>query len=184
MLIVLGIIAFGQMFSYRIRLDNAAREGARTGVVGATDAVIIQKIQNRLNSLPGITTSCGTAPVGSSPTPGSACMSVAILPNTCAARTNGVDLVVTIRYEAYVTVPVIGFASFYVTGYTAQGGGVNTPCNDDGSDDHAEDPPGPGTISGHFITDLVPNAGGESGGASGEACDFDSLNICTAVMTK
>lgn len=112
MLIVLGIIAFGQLFSYKIRLDNAAREGARVGAVGRTKAQIDTIVRNRAN-VPG----SGNANCS----PGNECLVVAVMPDDGSAqpgpnctgtnsnRTIGQDLVVTVRYDAYITVPVIGF---------------------------------------------------------------------------
>jgi len=79
------------------------------------------------------------------------------------------------------TVPVIGFGSFYVTGYTSQG--VDTPCGDvtgPDADDYSINPPPAGNISGHFITTVGPN----TGGAGPEACDFTTINKCVAVLVK
>ncbi len=81
------------------------------------------------------------------------------------------------------TVPVIRFASFYVTGYTSQGGGVNTPCKDvtgPDADDYSINPPPAGNISGHFIKTVKPNVGG----TETDACDFTTLDICAAVLVK
>jgi len=81
------------------------------------------------------------------------------------------------------TVPVIGFASFYITGYTNEGGGVNTPCANitgTGADAYAINPPPPGHIAGHYFKQLNPN----TGGSGTETCDFDSVNQCAAVLVK
>jgi len=80
------------------------------------------------------------------------------------------------------TVPVIGFASFYITGYTGEGG-VKTPCADltgDDADDYAINPPPKGHIAGHFVTAVQPN----TGGAGTEECDFDAIYSCIAVLVK
>jgi len=114
MLVILGIIAFGQLFSYRIRMDSAAREAARFGIVGRDDTYLLTVIRNRLNTMPGVNNVCGTSPAGQ------ACMFVTFLPATCAARTVGADFVVTIRYDAYITVPVIGFFMSPKTLYARQ----------------------------------------------------------------
>jgi hypothetical protein len=67
------------------------------------------------------------------------------------------------------TVPVTGFASFYVTGWD---GGA---CQNAG-----DDPAGQGAIVGHYIKniDTLSSGGGE------EFCDFDSFGSCVAVFTR
>jgi Flp pilus assembly protein TadG len=99
MLVVLAIIAFGQLFSYKMRLDSAARDGARRGTTGGTKADIEAVVRNRAN-VPGNTNStCGSQP----------CLRVAVLPDdNNASRTVGGDLVVTVRYDAYINVPLFG----------------------------------------------------------------------------
>jgi hypothetical protein len=76
------------------------------------------------------------------------------------------------------TVPVTNFATFYVTGWTAQGQGFANPCEGDGDD------PVPGGdagyIVGHFIKYVFAL---NSGGGSGELCDFTSFGSCVAVLT-
>ncbi len=68
------------------------------------------------------------------------------------------------------TVPVTGFATFYVTGWD------NGACQGDG-----DDPAGQGALVGHFIKyiDTLNNGGGGE-----EFCDFDSLGSCVAVFTR
>lgn len=81
------------------------------------------------------------------------------------------------------TVPIIKIGRFYITGYTAQGGGVNTPCaglTGPDADDYSVNPPPAGNISGHFIKGVDPNAGG--GGT--ETCDFTEVGNCVAVLVK
>ncbi|MEY2569986.1 MAG: hypothetical protein QOE63_336, partial [Acidimicrobiaceae bacterium] len=81
------------------------------------------------------------------------------------------------------TVPVIGFASFYITGYTNEGNGVKTPCDavvGARADEYSINPPPKGNISGHYFKDLSPN----TGGASNEVCDFNSIAQCVAVLVK
>ena len=46
------------------------------------------------------------------------------------------------------TVPITGFATFYVTGWNSQGGGFENPCQTDGTDDPAS---AEGEIVGHYI---------------------------------
>jgi hypothetical protein len=68
------------------------------------------------------------------------------------------------------TVPVTGFATFYVTGWH------NGACQGDG-----DDPAGNGEIVGHYIKyiDTLNNGGGGE-----ESCDFDSFGSCVAVFTR
>jgi hypothetical protein len=77
------------------------------------------------------------------------------------------------------TVPVSNFGAFYITGWTAQGGGFANPCEGNGDD------PVPGGdagyIVGHFIKYVfVLN----NGGGSDELCDFTSFGSCVAVLTQ
>ncbi|MEK6275160.1 MAG: pilus assembly protein TadG-related protein [Actinomycetota bacterium] len=76
-------------------------------------------------------------------------------------------------------VPVTKFGTFYVTGWTAQGGGFRNPCQGNGDD------PVPngeaGNIVGHFIKYVY---GLNDGGGSGELCDFDSFGSCISVLTE
>jgi hypothetical protein len=72
------------------------------------------------------------------------------------------------------TVPVIDFATFYITGWAGQGAGFNNPCS------ATDDPPGgKGNIVGHFISyaDL-------SGTPGTGACDPNALTPCLGVMTR
>jgi putative Flp pilus-assembly TadE/G-like protein len=67
------------------------------------------------------------------------------------------------------TVPVSNFATFYVTGWDS------SPCSGD-------DPvPGKGYIVGHFIKYIYAL---NTGGGSGEFCNFDAFGSCIAVMTE
>lgn len=70
------------------------------------------------------------------------------------------------------TVPVTGFATFYITGWD------NGGCQGQG-----DDPAGQGEIRGHYIKyiDTLNNGGGGE-----ELCDFDpsSLGSCVAVFTR
>jgi len=77
------------------------------------------------------------------------------------------------------TVPVIGFATFYVTGWTASGGGFANPCQGNGDD------PVPGNdagnIVGHFVKYIQTFNSGSAGTA---ACDTNAFDTCVAVMTR
>ncbi len=68
------------------------------------------------------------------------------------------------------TVPVTGFASFYVTGW--DGGG----CQGDG-----DDPAGQGEIVGHFIKYVKTL---NDGSAGDEVCDESAFGSCVAVITR
>jgi hypothetical protein len=75
------------------------------------------------------------------------------------------------------TVPVIDFATFYVTGWEGQGGGFNNPCAaPTGADDPAG---GKGNIVGHFIS--YADLGGTP---STSPCDPTALTPCTGVLTR
>jgi hypothetical protein len=72
------------------------------------------------------------------------------------------------------TVPVLDFATFYITGWAGQGQGFNNPCS--ATDD---DPGGKGNIVGHFIsyTQL-------QGTPSTDSCDPLALTPCLGVLTR
>jgi hypothetical protein len=72
-------------------------------------------------------------------------------------------------------VPVSGFATFYVTGWSqGNGGQQGDPCPG------ADAVNGGGEITGHFIkyVDSVNTGGG------GPACDFNAFGTCVAVLTE
>jgi hypothetical protein len=73
------------------------------------------------------------------------------------------------------TVPVTGFATFYITGWSqGNGGQQGDPCP------NADPVPGGGYIVGHFIKYIETiNTGG-----GGALCDFSSFGTCVAVMTQ
>jgi hypothetical protein len=72
-------------------------------------------------------------------------------------------------------VPVTGFATFYVTGWSqGNGGQQGDPCPG------ADAVNGGGEITGHFIKYVESiNTGG-----GGPACDFNALGTCVAVLTE
>jgi Putative Flp pilus-assembly TadE/G-like len=76
-------------------------------------------------------------------------------------------------------VPVTKLGTFYVTGWTASGGGFKNPCEGNGDD------PVPGgdagNIVGHFIKYIF---GLNDGGGSTQTCNFDSFGSCIAVLTE
>jgi hypothetical protein len=73
------------------------------------------------------------------------------------------------------TVPVTGFATFYVTGWSqGNGGSQGDPCP------NADPVNSGGEIAGHFIKYVESiNTGG-----GGALCDFGSLGTCVAVLTE
>ena len=75
------------------------------------------------------------------------------------------------------TVPVLRFATFYITGWMGQGGNFQNPCLSQGD----EMPTNPAEIVGRYIqyVDLV-----NEGGASDELCDISSTDPCTAVLVQ
>lgn len=77
------------------------------------------------------------------------------------------------------TVPVVGFATFYVTGWTGQGSGFNNPCQGFTPSDDPVPNGDPGTIVGHFIR-YIANV---NTGSNGQPCIPDSLTPCVAVLT-
>jgi hypothetical protein len=67
------------------------------------------------------------------------------------------------------TVPVTGFATFYVTGW-----------NNGGCQGQGDDPAGQGEIVGHFFK-YIDTLGG---GGGDEVCDFNAFGTCVAVFTR
>jgi hypothetical protein len=78
------------------------------------------------------------------------------------------------------TVPISGFAAFYVTGWSANGG-FDDPCPK--TSDPTGDDPTPskaGLIVGHFM--FYTNHNNTGGGT--QPCDTNGFGICVTVMTK
>ncbi len=75
-------------------------------------------------------------------------------------------------------VPVTGFATFYLTGWTGQGGGFDNPCQGNGDDPVPNNDAG--LIVGHFIK-YVDTLGG---GGGTQPCDLDALGTCVGVLTR
>ena len=79
--------------------------------------------------------------------------------------------------------PIEAFATFYLTGWTGQGGGFANPCQPppatwngtSGGDDAAA----PTTLVGHFMSYVNP-----AGGGGGTTCVQNSLAQCTAILTR
>ena len=77
------------------------------------------------------------------------------------------------------TVPVTKFATFYVTGWTSQGGGFANPCEGNGDDPVPNNDAG--YIVGHFIKYVYTL---NTGGGSGLPCSASSFGSCIAVLTE
>jgi hypothetical protein len=77
------------------------------------------------------------------------------------------------------TVPVINFATFYLTGWTGQGSGFNNPCQGNGDDPVPNNDPG--TIVGHFIKYIDSL---NTGGGGPDLCDFNAFGNCVSVLTR
>ena len=77
------------------------------------------------------------------------------------------------------TVPVINFATFYLTGWTGQGSGFNNPCQGNGDDPVPNNDPG--TIVGHFIKYIDAL---NTGGGGTDLCDFNAFGNCVSVLTR
>ncbi|OGS70228.1 MAG: hypothetical protein A2Y96_00535 [Firmicutes bacterium RBG_13_65_8] len=86
--LVLGIVEFGRLFSAYMTIQHAAREGARLGVLGATDAEILSRVY------------------ANSPTLDLAQLSVTVSPGF-TLRTPGSILTVSVAYSFQVMVPII-----------------------------------------------------------------------------
>jgi len=92
-LLVMGIMAFGQMFSHQLILNNAAREGARAGIVCRSDAEIDEIVRRTANSLPHYNDP-NYLEVYINP------------PEAHPDRVYGKPLLVQLRYKDYVAVPI------------------------------------------------------------------------------
>jgi len=76
-------------------------------------------------------------------------------------------------------IPVVRFATFYITGWTAAGGGFTNPCQGKGDDPVPNDDAG--NIVGHFIKYIFTV---NDGSGSGQACDPGGFGSCIAVLTE
>ena len=77
------------------------------------------------------------------------------------------------------TVPVVNFATFYLTGWTGQGSGFNNPCQGNGDDPVPNNDAG--VIVGHFIKYIDSL---NTGGGGPDLCDFNAFGNCVSVLTK
>lgn len=88
MLLLMGMLEFGMMLNTYLELENASREGARTGIVGSTDTDILNRI---ITISPGLD---------------SKKLTVNITPDV-SQRTSGATLTVEVTYSYQMTVPII-----------------------------------------------------------------------------
>jgi hypothetical protein len=76
------------------------------------------------------------------------------------------------------TVPIVQFATFYVTGWTSQGSGFDNPCQGNGDDPVPNNDAG--YVVGHFIKYIQTL---NNGGSGTQPCDFAEFGPCVAVLT-
>ncbi|MFD3157177.1 TadE/TadG family type IV pilus assembly protein [Haloimpatiens sp. FM7330] len=88
LLVVMAIAEFGMIFNAYLTINNAAREGARAGIVGTSDV----EIQNLV--------------LAASPNLESQNLTIIITPNE-TSRTSGETLTVTLNYTYHTIVPII-----------------------------------------------------------------------------
>ena len=76
------------------------------------------------------------------------------------------------------TVPVMSFATFYVTGWTGSGSGFSNPCQGNGDD------PVPNNESGYIVGHFVKYIQTLTPGTGSAPCDMDAFDSCIAEMTR
>ncbi|MCS6859131.1 MAG: pilus assembly protein [Abditibacteriales bacterium] len=112
LLLVLGIVAFGVMFSHKLTMDNAARDACRVGATGATDQTIANTVRDRmklLNNTAGPMTVASSSSTAVTYRNASGHLNVIISPKQgTAQRAVGNSLTVTVRYSDYIPVPIVG----------------------------------------------------------------------------
>jgi Flp pilus assembly protein TadG len=89
LLLVIGIIEFGMMLNSYLAINNAAREGARAGIVGSRN----DEIQNLILS--------------TSPALDAQNLKITITPSD-GSRKSGDTLTVAVTYNYYFTIPILG----------------------------------------------------------------------------
>lgn len=88
-LILFAIADFGWIFMHEITITNAAREGARIGIVYATDADYANQVSARVKSTAGVTDSDDL-----------------VVSVTKKSVANGTDIVVEVQYPVPVLTPL------------------------------------------------------------------------------
>jgi Flp pilus assembly protein TadG len=87
--VLFAIVDFGRAYSCNVTITNAAREGARMGITGATSAQIIARTQSAASSY------------------NDAHLTVTV---TNAQGTSGTDVTVTAQYQLSFITPIAAFA--------------------------------------------------------------------------
>lgn len=100
-LLIMGLLEFGLILNTYLAMNNAAREGARAGISGATDVQI------------------QTAVLNTSPSLNPAYLTLTITP-TQLTRKSGDTLKVTVNYNYHTIIPLIGSILHNVIGLNAQ----------------------------------------------------------------
>lgn len=88
LLIIMGIVQFGMLIGSYLTLENAAREAARAGIIGSTNAEVRLVITSTSPNLE----------------PGK--LTIAIAPSE-GSRTSGSTLTVNLTYNYDLTIPII-----------------------------------------------------------------------------
>lgn len=88
LMIIFGIMEFGRVFNAYLVITNAAREGSRQGVVGATDTQITNAVK----------TAAGTLDLNK--------LTVTITPSA-ASRVRGAQMTVSVAYPVKIYTPII-----------------------------------------------------------------------------
>jgi Flp pilus assembly protein TadG len=73
-------------------------------------------------------------------------------------------------------IPITNFATFYVTGFSKQGGGQGDPCP--GAS------PVPNKTGGYIVGRFIKYVDSINTGGGGSACDFNAFGTCVAVLTQ
>lgn len=87
-MLAFGIIEFGRVFNAYLVVNQSAREGARKGIVGATDTEIISAVKNTASTL------------------NTAQLTIAITPSQ-TYRTRGSSLSVSVKYPVPIYIPLL-----------------------------------------------------------------------------
>ncbi|HIE50935.1 MAG TPA: pilus assembly protein [Armatimonadetes bacterium] len=92
LLLLLGVISFGLLYSHQLIITTAAREGARRGAVGETDEEIAEVIRLRTATLNQEHLSWEITP-----------------PDDAPNRVPGENLTVEVFYDDYIPIPIISW---------------------------------------------------------------------------
>jgi hypothetical protein len=79
-------------------------------------------------------------------------------------------------------IPITNFASFYVTGWSKNGGGQGDPCS--GQPGLPNPDPVPTKTGGWIVGHFIKYVDAIGGGGTGDPCDFSSFGSCVVVLTK